>query len=61
MQSTPSILPPLFLIAGLISFAIGFWASESLYKKNTAYCQTLCPAESIQLKDACWCGTGNPS
>ena len=60
MQSTPSVLPPLFLIAGLISFALGFWASESLYQKNTDYCREVCPAESIRWENTCWCGSSNP-
>jgi hypothetical protein len=33
-----SILPPLFLIGGLIAFFLGFWAGEHHAKKESLGC-----------------------
>ena len=59
MNNTPSILPPLFLIAGIFCFGLGFWASEQFSKKNMSYYKAVFPAESLEAEGYCWCGTSN--
>jgi hypothetical protein len=50
-----SILPPLFLIGGLIAFFLGFWSGESLSKKNDPTCNNVCPAGSVKYEEICYC------
>jgi hypothetical protein len=36
-----SVLPPLFLLGGLIAFFLGFWSANNLAKKSLEECQHL--------------------
>jgi hypothetical protein len=49
------ILMSLFVIAGLISFGLGFWSGESLLKKNDPTCNKVCPAGSVKYEEICYC------
>jgi len=50
-----SIIPPIFIIGGIIAFALGFFSAEALYKKEGESCKDHCRDQFIFYDDYCYC------
>lgn len=54
-QERASIITPILVIGGIISFALGYFSAEALYKKEGPDCRDHCIDQFIFYDNYCYC------